>query len=72
MSDLKISVYGIKIIREETNMSVFDIKSKVSHNAYIIECDAVDEKGLAHIIRLYKKLTSKGISCELYEHGRLS
>ena len=34
--------------------------------------DTVDENGLALIIRLFNKLTSAGISCELYEHGRLS
>ena len=67
-----VSVQGIKIIRTETNMSISDIKNSVARNAYIIECDAVDENGLALIIRLFNKLTSAGISCELYEHGRLS
>lgn len=67
-----VSVQGIKIIRAETNMSISDIKSRAAQNAYMVECDAVDEKGLALIIRLFNKLSSAGISCELYEHGRLS
>ena len=67
-----VSVQGIKIIRAETNMSISEIKSRAAQNAYIVECDAVDENGLALIIRLFNKLTSAGISCELYEHGRLS
>ena len=53
-------------------MSISEIKSRAAQNAYIVECDAVDENGLALIIRLFNKLTSAGISCELYEHGRLS
>lgn len=72
ISDVSIHVQEIKIIREATNMSISDIKTKVAQNAYIVECDAVDENGLALIIRLFNKLTSAGISCELYEHGRLS
>lgn len=67
-----VSVQGIKIIRAETNMSISEIKSRAAQNAYIVECDEVDENGLALIIRLFNKLTSAGISCELYEHGRLS
>ena len=67
-----VSVQGIKIIRAETNMSISEIKSRAAQNAYIVECDAVDENGLALIIRLFNKLTSAGISCELYEHRRLS
>lgn len=67
-----VSVQGIKIIRAATNMSISEIKSRAAQNAYIVECDAVDENGLALIIRLFNKLTSAGISCELYEHGRLS
>ena len=70
--DTSIPAQGIKIIRAETNMSISEIKSRAAQNAYIVECDAVDENGLALIIRLFNKLTSAGISCELYEHGRLS
>ena len=70
--DTIIPAQGIKIIRAETNMSISEIKSRAAQNAYIVECDAVDENGLALIIRLFNKLTSAGISCELYEHGRLS
>ena len=67
-----VSVQGIKIIRAETNMSISEIKNIAAQNAYIVECDAVDEDGLALIIRLFNKLAVAGISCELYEHGRLS
>ena len=67
-----VSVQGIKIIRTETNMSISNIKSRVDQNTYIVECDAVDEEGLALIIKLFNTLTSAGISCELYEYGRLS
>lgn len=70
--DTSIPAQGIKIIRAETNLSISEIKSRAAQNAYIVECDAVDENGLALIIRLFNKLTSAGISCELYEHGRLS
>ena len=70
--DTSIPAQGIKILRAETNMSISEIKSRAAQNAYIVECDAVDENGLALIIRLFNKLTSAGISCELYEHGRLS
>ena len=70
--DTSIPAQGIKIIRAETNMSISEIKSRAAQNAYIVECDAVDENGFALIIRLFNKLTSAGISCELYEHGRLS
>ncbi len=72
IADASISAQGIKIIREKTDMSISDIKSKVAQNAYIIECDAVDEEGLALIISLFNQLTSNNIMCELYEHGRLS
>ena len=72
IADASISVQGIKIIRAKTDMSISDIKSKVTRNAYIIECDAVDEEGLSLIISLFNQLTSNGIMCELYEHGRLS
>ena len=65
-------VQGIKIIRAEINLSISDIKNRAAQNAYIFECDAVDEEGLALIIRLFNKLTSAGVSCELYEHGRIS
>ena len=70
--DTSIPAQGIKIIRAKTDMSISDIKSKVARNAYIIECDAVDEEGLSLIISLFKELTSNDIMCELYEHGRLS
>ena len=70
--DAAVSVQGIKIIRAETNLSISDIKNRAAQNAYIVECDAVDEEGLALIIRLFNKLTSAGVSCELYEHGRIS
>lgn len=72
IAETNISVQGIKIIRDEMNMSISDIKRRVAQNAYIVECDAVDEEGLALIIRLFSKLTGIGISCTLYEHGRPS
>lgn len=72
LRDGNISAQGIKIIRTETNMSISEIKTKVTNHAYIVECDAVDEKGLALIVSLFKKLTRSGIACELYEHGRRS
>ena len=56
--DTSIPAQGIKIIRAETNMSISEIKSRAAQNAYIVECDAVDENGLALIIRLFNKLTS--------------
>ncbi len=62
----------IKIVRASLNLSMGDIKTKIQNKEYIYECDAVDDRGLAKIIKLYEELSKNGISCELYEHDRIS
>ena len=72
VADKVIPAKGIKAIRAEMKLSIADIKHRVAQRAYIFECDAVDEDGLALIIRLYTQLTNEDVVCELYEHDRIS
>ena len=66
------SAQCIKVVRAITNMPIGDIKNKIQNKKYVFECDAIDDRGLAKIIKLYEELSKNGISCELYEHDRIS
>lgn len=64
------SAQCIKIVRASTNMAIGDIRSKIQNKKYVYECDAIDDRGLRKLIKLYEELSKNGISCELYEHNR--
>ena len=69
VTERSIPVAGIKIIRNMTKLPLSEIQNRPKSNAFIYECDALDDHGLDLIIEMYESLNKEGIHCTLYELG---
>ena len=62
----------VKIIRNIESLSIGEIKARIDSNNYVLEYDYCSDAGIKKIIKCYKALVKEGISCELYEHNRVT
>ena len=62
----------VKIIRNIESLSIGEIKARIDSGNYVLEYDYCSDSGIKKIIKCYKALSKEGISCELYEHNRIT
>ncbi|MBD7910552.1 hypothetical protein [Clostridium cibarium] len=62
----------ISSIRKYTNLSIGEIKDKITNNEYVMVCGYTDEDGIKKIVKAYKEIISLGVNVEIYEHDRVT
>ena len=62
----------IKVLRKYTELSMGEIKDKISTGKYVYECRFVDGEGITVIKSIYRELSDADVETEIYEHGRLT
>ena len=65
-----INAQGIMFLKNETKLSISELKKRLDNGDYILKYGLGDSKGLQHINGLKKALKDKGLTVKLYEDDK--
>lgn len=65
-----INAQGIMFLKNETKLSISELKKRIENGDYILKFGLGDSKGLRHINVLKKELKDRGLTVKLYEDDK--
>lgn len=70
IKEKNIDATTIMFLKKETNLSISEIKKRVSAGDYLLEYGLGDDKGLHHINTIKKDLANIGLTVRLFEDDK--